>query len=136
MRTIKTNHSCIYRIIITLFTLLLLSSIEAMAKEPVIGKYLSSSGNTIRLQLSVSSPAPQNLILQQHLPPGTRVLSTSPKAIKISQNNGVVKWLFKGVSPGQIEVVMKIEPPAAGSVRGSIRYRMADGTMHEKPVGR
>lgn len=129
--------SQMYWVFISLTTLFLLAPIGAMANEPVVGRYLQASGNTIRLQLTVRNPAPQNLILQQHLPPGTKVLSTSPRANKISPNDGVVKWLFKGVSPGKLVVVMQVQPPvSSGSISGTFRYRMQNGSMREGHIGR
>lgn len=126
----------------TAFTLvasatLLLFPCSVMANGSVAGRYLQSSGNTIRLELTIRPPAPQNLILQQQIPPGTQVLSTSPKASKIGQRDGVVKWLFKGVSPGKLEVVMKLRPAVpTGAVHGSFRYRMPNGVMQEGHIGR
>jgi len=137
MRKIPAPAPNVYWISIILLTLFALCPLQALAKDPVVGRYLQASGETIRLQLTVRDPAPQTLILQQLLPAGTRVTSTSPRAKKISQHNGEVKWLFTGVARGKIEVVMRVQPPVpAGTVKGSFRYRMPNGAMREGHVGK
>jgi hypothetical protein len=109
----------------------------AYAAEAVTGRYLAASGNTIKLQLKIASPAPQNLILEQYVPPGTQILNTSPKARKINSRSGVVKWLFKGVSPGVTVITMQVSPAAATkAVNGMLRYRLPGGGMSEQRIGR
>jgi hypothetical protein len=40
----------------------------------------------------------------------------------------VVKWLFKGVAPGNIDVFMRVSPASAASgVNGMLLYRMPGG---------
>lgn len=103
-----------------------------LAADPVNASYLSVSGDTVRLRLIIGSPAPQSLILEQYLPPGATMIGSSPSARQV-RNSGVVKWLFKGISPGTIDVSMRVNPAsAARSVGGTLRYRMpGDGEMRE-----
>jgi hypothetical protein len=109
----------------------------ASGAEPAKGHYLAPSGNTIKLQLNIASPAPQNLILEQYVPPGTQILNTSPKARKINSQAGVVKWLFKGVSPGITIVTMQVSPATATQdVNGILRYRIPGGGMSEQRIAR
>ncbi len=127
-------------------TLLLLSLLSCFitaitatisSAEPATGRYISVSGDTIKLQLTIASPAPQNLILEQYVPPGTQILSTSPKARKINSKSGVVKWLFKGVSPGVTIVTMQVSPASATqAVNGILRYRLPGGGMSEQRLAR
>lgn len=105
------------------------------AAEPVSARYLGVSGNTVRLRLTIGSPAPQNIILEQYLPSGAKLVTAAPPA-RQARNSGVVKWLFKRVSPGSIDVSMQVMPPAAArNVSGTLRYRLPEsGKMREVPI--
>lgn len=117
-----------WSLLCTLFIIVFCCSQSVSAKSPVSARYLGISGDTVRLRLVISSPAPQNLILEQYLPPGTRILSASPAAKQVNSSSGVAKWLFKGVSPGKIDVTMRVSPAdAAREVSGTLRYRMPGG---------
>lgn len=110
------------------FSLLAFSARTGMAAEPVSANHLSISGDTVRLRLMVTSPSPQSLILELYLPPGTQVVATSPAARRANSRSGVVKWLFKGVAPGAIDVSMRVSPASAASrVNGMLRYRLPGG---------
>lgn len=101
---------------------------SASAKSPVTARYLEISEDAIRLRLIIGSPCPQNLILEQYLPPGTTILSASPSIRQTNSRSGVAKWLFRRVSPGEIDVTMRVSPAkAAREVRGTLRYRMPGG---------
>jgi len=109
---------------------------DSAASEPVSARYLGVSGDTVRLRLTISSPAPQNMILEQYLPPGAQLVSASPSARQI-RNSSVVKWLFKHISAGSIDVSMQVTPPsAARNVSGTLRYRLPGGEMRELRISR
>jgi len=109
------------------FTTLIIPDDIAAAAEPVSARYLGVSGDTVRLRITIGSPSPQNMILEQYLPPGAQMVGSSPSARQV-RNSGVVKWLFKNVSPGNIEVSMRVSPPAAArNIGGILRYRMPGG---------
>jgi len=114
-------------ILIVSFTSLIIPDGIASAAEPVSARYLGVSGDTVRLRITIGSPSPQNMILEQYLPPGAQMVGSSPSARQV-RNSGVVKWLFKNVSPGNIEVSMRVSPPAAAkNIGGTLRYRMPGG---------
>lgn len=96
---IRQLHACVVFAGYLLVALLLLP-VTGIAQESVSARYLGVSGDTVRLRLTIGSPAPQSLILEQYLPPGAKAVATSPSA-RQAGNSGVVKWLFKGVSPGK-----------------------------------
>lgn len=126
--------SCILGVVL----LMLLQSLVCRADDPlVIGRYQRTSAATVTVRIIVGSPAPQSLILEQYLPPGTQVLSMSPAGHQVS-NSGVVKWLFKNVSPGSFDVNLQLEPPsAAQTIGGTIRYRMpGSGKIQEIRLSR
>lgn len=109
------------------FTMLSGAVRAVLASEPVSARYLGVTGDTVRLRVTIGSPAPQSLILEQYLPPGAQMVGSSPSARQV-RNSSVVKWLFKNVTPGDIDVTMRVSPPAAAkNVGGSLRYRMPGG---------
>ncbi len=123
---------------IILFTGIFFCKIEEAWANSVSGRYIQTSGGTVKLRLNIDSPVPQSIILEQHLPPGTQVLSTSPQARKIESRSGTVIWLFKRVKAGNITVAMKVTPDSsANSVKGSLKYRMpGGGGLIETPISR
>ncbi|WP_136808376.1 hypothetical protein [Desulfosediminicola flagellatus] len=121
-----------------LLTGFLLCSTQEASASPVSGRYLQTSGGMIKLQVNIGSPAPQSIILEQYLPPGTTVTNTLPKARKIESASGKVIWLFKRVNSGNMNVTMNVSPnSAANSVSGILRYRVpGGGSLVEIPVSR
>ena len=105
--------------------------------EPVAARYNRVAGDTVNLRIEVGKPSPSSLILEQYLPRGTKMVSCSPPARQTGDGR-VVKWLFKSVSPGAIDVQMQVSPAAsARNVSGVVRYRMpGGGGMREIRVGR
>lgn len=97
-------------LLLTVLTLLSFSAKTLVAAEAISAQYLDIKGDTVTLQVFVKSPIARGLIVEQHLPPGTRVLSTAPKAKMINSRSGVVKWLFRRTQPGRFLVTMKIAP--------------------------
>ncbi len=129
------GHIAIAAVLLLFFTLLCCPP-ASVASEPVSARYLGVSGDTVRLRLTISEPAPQSLILEQYLPPGAQLVSASPSARQV-RNSSVVKWLFKHISAGSIDVSMQVAPPsAARSVSGTLRYRLPDGGMRELRITR
>lgn len=101
--------------------------------QQINAKYISASGSQIKLQLTIKNPAPQNVIIEQYVPVGTRVVSTNPRAKQTNLKNGVVKWLLKGLKPGKRVVSMKVSPPLSSNAKGKLTYRHPrNGTLVEK----
>lgn len=89
----------------------------------VSGEFLTTRGNIIKTHLRIGSPAPQTLIVEERIPPGTQVLSTKPAAQKINDTQGIVKWLFKGIAPGEMVLTLKVKQPLQSKPLGILRYR-------------
>ena len=117
-----------------LLPVLLVSMLTSTAwGQEVSAAYISATGPQITLQLTVKKPAPQNIIVEQYLPPGTKVLSTTPKAKQAGARNGAVKWLLRGIKPGKLVVAMKVSPPLSTKPQGKLTYRNPkDGSLMER----
>ncbi|MGW8195365.1 MAG: hypothetical protein ACWGOX_13995 [Desulforhopalus sp.] len=89
----------------------------------VSARYLSASGKDIVLSLAIGTPAPASLIVEQYLPPGTTVLSTSPRAKKIDNTRGNVKWLFRNTASGNLRLSITLRAPINGGISATVRYR-------------
>ena len=119
-----------------LLLVILIVSPSPVTASGVEARYLSSSGETVHLRITISEPAPQSLILEQYLPPGAKLVAASPPARQL-RNSGVVKWLFKRVSPGSLDITMRVEPAsAARTISGTIRYRLPGAGMEEQRISR
>ncbi len=96
----------------------------AWAQDMVSGKYTSSSGTTIVLELTIQEPPPGNLIVHQFLPKGVHLVSSSPAATKFSAKKGKAKWLVKKVRSGTMRITMELSKAiGAGTLRAEVRCR-------------
>ncbi len=104
--------------------LLLTNSEEAKAGELVHGKFLSSSGKLIQLQITTGTPPPSHIIVSLEIPPGVEVNRTQPDAQKIRIKKGKIKWLLKNVQSGSqtfsVELSKAIKPSVSFAI---VRYR-------------
>lgn len=106
------------------------------AADLVSGRYISSSGKTIELALDIQSPPPASLIIEQYLPPGTRIASSHPKLKKYNSKKGKAKWLLKNVRSGEIIVKLQLaDKIGKGNIRALLRCKNpATGGFIEKTV--
>ncbi len=96
----------------------------AWAQDMVSGKYISSSGTSIVLELTIQEPPPGNLIVHQLLPKGIDLVSSSPAVTKFSTKKGKAKWLVKKVRSGTMRITMKLsEAIGPGTIRAEVRCR-------------
>ena len=106
------------------------------AADIVSGRYISSSGKTIELEINIQSPAPASLIIEQYLPPGTGIVSSQPKLKKYNVKKGKVKWLLKNVRSGKMTVRLQLaDKIGKGNIRALLRCKdPATGGFIEKTV--
>lgn len=110
------------RFLLLLFILVTFPAASVHAQQ-IDAKYLSGSGSQIKLRLTISAPAPQNVIIEQYVPSGTKIVSANPPIKKQNPKNGVVKWLLKGLRPGTRIVSMTVSPPLKQAPDGKLTYR-------------
>ncbi|MBI4792539.1 MAG: hypothetical protein HY789_07425 [Deltaproteobacteria bacterium] len=102
----------------------LLAVRTASARELVSGRYISSAGKNIVLDLEVKGPSAANLIVHQFLPPEVGIVSSTPPAMKFDPKLGRAQWLMKKVAPGKIRIAMELtESIPPGSIRAEVRCR-------------
>lgn len=98
--------------------------LPAQAIDPVTGRYRSTFGSTIELDLRVGYPPPASIIIEQYFPVGLHVIRADPALHKFSTTRGVAKWLLKGVSPGSYTISLQFDQFVQSSVAHAIiRYR-------------
>lgn len=115
---------------IFVLVLLLLACVALLAVQPasardlVSGRYISSAGKNIILDLDVKGRAASNLIVHQFLPAELDIISASPAYMKFNKKRGKVQWLIKNVQPGKVRISMELsEPLPPGLVRAEVRCR-------------
>jgi hypothetical protein len=116
------------RNVLSIGALFFLFSVLALAtavsgSELVSGRYTAASGKNIVLALSIGNPSPSNLIVEQYITPGNSVQATSPKAIKVDNRQGKVKWLFRNTRSGKLQLTITLQTPLQGQVEAMARYR-------------
>lgn len=85
--------------------------------------YLSDKGKTIILQLSIGSPAPNTIIVVQHLPPGSNVINSSPPHNTYKKKSEKIKWLIKNPTSGNMAIQLHLQDQVdAGSFPATVRY--------------
>ena len=122
MSSIKLSPRCFHFFVFAAFCLFF-SHTTVYGKDLVTARYISASGNSIVLTLSIGKPGPANLIVEQYIPPGNTVLTTSPKAQKIDHKKGKVKWLFRNTTSGNFRLSITLKEPITGGVEAMVRYR-------------
>jgi len=111
-------------IIVLIFTIIFFTCPKGTdAANLVSGRYLSVSGTTIVLSLSIQNPSPANLIVEQYFSPGNSIIGTSPQAKKIDKAQSNAKWLFRNTRSGNITLSIQLKEPIKGSVSAMVRYR-------------
>ncbi len=120
---IRNNRKLPNVILICLPLLLLFGCSIAYASGYITGDYVSAEGKTIILHLNIKSNSPVNIIVEQYLSPGNKIIGTRPQASKVDQNGEKVKWLFRNVKSGKKEVTIKLGSSLKGNVSAMIRYR-------------
>lgn len=93
------------------------------AAESVTGRYLSATGTSVVLSLSLQKPSPANLIVEQYLASGNKIVATSPPAKKVDAAGGKVKWLLTNTQKRTITLTIQLASPLQGNIRAMVRYR-------------
>ena len=124
---ISCNFQILCRCILATF--LLLSPVlcnNLFAGTLVSGRFASAGGTNIVLTLSIQTTAPATFILEQYMTGGNRVISTSPRAVKIDGGGARIKWLIRNYHSGSLQLSTRLSEPLAGKVNAVIRYRNPD----------
>jgi len=89
--------------------------------------------NTAVVEISLSRPAPANLIVEVFLPRGLTVTAGQPKPAKIDQKKGSVRWLLKDPGPGTVQLRLVADRAVPlPDCTALIRYRQpGSGTLIE-----
>lgn len=120
----KKIHTLASGLLLALLVHLSLPTALQADEAQVSGQYLSSAGQDIQLQITVSRPAPSTLIVSQNLPVGTVIEAATPAFHQYDASKGEVKWLLTNISPGRYTLSLHlVHPVASGAVRGEIRYK-------------
>ena len=105
------------------FISLFIQATEIYAKSSVTGRYVSAGGTQIVLSLTIGNPGQSNLIVDQSIGSGNSIISTSPTAQKIDSGRGQIKWLFRNVSPGTLNLSVTLKSPVKERPRATIKFR-------------
>ncbi len=115
-------------IIYLTIVMIILCHFEVNATDSLVsGKYVSSSGTDIILNLTIQNPAPANLIVEQYLSPENKIIDTFPIAKKIDSAQGNIKWLFKNTRNGILSLSIQLDSPLIDEISAIVRYRTPRG---------
>ncbi len=104
--------------------LLTILPMQVCAGDLVSAKYITSEGQKIVMELKIQSPAPNTVIVIQHLPKGTGIKQSDPPFDKYNTKRCEAKWLLRKVKPGTLRISMETTGSVkAGGVRGEVRYK-------------
>lgn len=103
---------------------ILLWGSPASARDLISGKYISSAGRSIILDLDVKGPSISNLIVHQFLSADVDIIHSSPPLMKFDRKSGKAQWLIKKVKPGHVRISMELSKAILpGHVRAEVRCR-------------
>lgn len=123
-RPFPASHPHLAGISLSIFLMVfLLHQQPASAAGSVAGRYLSASGTSIVLSLSMHNPSPANLIVEQYLSSGNKIVATSPPAKKITAGGSKVKWLLTNMQNRTITLTIRLAAPLQGKISAMVRYR-------------
>lgn len=97
-----------------LFFIVFLFMAGDLRAEGIRARYLKNGGDATVLELSIAAPAPSSVIVQQQLPPGTRIKHAVPAYTKFNPEKAEVKWLVKRPRPGVRTITLQYETPLSG----------------------
>ena len=107
-----------------LLALFLALSTHVYAGNLVSGRYIISRGTDIVMELRIESPAPNTVIIIQHLRKGLAIKQSYPHFDKYNQKTNEAKWLLKRLSPGIIKISIETTGPIEPTdLKGEICYR-------------
>lgn len=111
--------------------LLTILPMQVYAGDLVSARYIASEGKKIVMEVKIHSPAPNTVIVIQHLPKETDIKQSHPHFDKYNPKRCEAKWLLKKVKPGTLRISMEITGSVkSDEVRGEIRYKdPSTGTM-------
>lgn len=82
-----------------------------LAESIISGHYSSKTPTRLILEINIGSPAPENLIVIQHVPPGTAVANASPALKKYNKKRGEIRWLLRNVQAGTHRLQLTLQAP-------------------------
>lgn len=122
-----TEHGKRLATLVVAAMILLLPAAPGWALGVITGRYTTRTPTELTLQLTIRPPAPASLIVIQHLPPGTDIASSSPLLKKHNRKKGTVRWLLRGLKPGERTIHLKLKTPIPPErVRAEIRCKDPD----------
>ena len=109
---------------------------QIYAGDLVSAKYINSEGQKIVIELNIQSPAPNTVIVIQHLSKGTFIKQSDPPFDKYNPESCEAKWLLRKIKSGTLRISMETTGSVkASEVRGEIRYKdPLTGTMSKIQV--
>jgi len=107
-----------------LLALFLALSTQVYAGNLVSGRYIISGHLTIVMELRIKSPAPNTVIVIQHLPKGLAIRQAHPHFDKYNQKTNDAKWLLRKPSSGITKISIETTGPIRpAELKGEICYR-------------
>lgn len=132
---INTSKSHTLFLFTTITALLIYFTSHADAAT-VTGAYKSVTSNNTVFSITVGTPAPSSLIIQNHHTPGVKASATQPSASKVNYREGTAKWFLKNTRPGNYTFSITFAGPVSLSDTYLIlRYRdPATGNFQETRI--
>ncbi len=109
--------------LLLLLYMMLLAGPVYSAGEPVTARFMSAGGKTISVQIKADRPVPGSVIFTLNLPHNVKLLEADPPAGKYDSGKRQVKWLLRGLSPGDHTIRLHFSADVkASKLRAEIRY--------------
>ena len=122
--------------VLILLSVILLGVIPltTLANAEVNGSYKKRGAKAVDIILSISGTAPAAVIVKQQIPPGNKLISSSPKSK--GARGKVATWMFKRIDAKKLTIKMDFEKDVQPeALSGEIRFKeKGSGDMITKKI--
>ena len=91
----------------------------AGAAGDVDGRYLDVAGRHVSLEFTIRDRAITSVIVIQHLPRGTTIVSATPSPRKVNAGRGIAKWFIVPGKSGKTTVTFELSAPVSRNDLGA-----------------
>ncbi len=137
MRNMKVlERRCSAALFAVLVIALAFASTAMAESDPVTAKFVKKGGRELVVSINADQPVPGSIIFTMQLPKGIILEKSEPQPGKYDSGKGEVKWLLRGLSPGNHEIKLRFSENVEGNaLHAEIRYlNSSTGKLSILPV--
>lgn len=105
------------------------------AADLVTARYAQPTAQELVVEIAIGEPPPPSLIVNLNLPVGVAIVLAQPATKNSKSRSGEIKWLFKDVKAGVLNLRLTLDRPlASAEISGEVRFRHPKGGVIRLPI--